>query len=75
MGGAVFIMSVMVFSLKGNQVELAVTNATFCHQHIGKLPDLGRGAFQNHRFKAIIVIKMAVHGRYRQIMMIMLQTG
>src|SRR5574343_1396573 len=75
MGFAVFVVGVMVFSFQRDDVELAVANAALGHQRIGELPDIGRRAFENHAFQAVVVVEMAVHGRHRQVVVGVLQAG
>ncbi len=65
----------VAFFLKCDQVQFAVSNPAFRHQQIGKVANFGGGTLENHRFKAMIVVKVAVHRRHRQVVVIVLQTG
>lgn len=61
--------------LQRNQIQLAVANPALGDQGVGKLFDLGRWTSQDHRFQAVLVIKMTVHGGNGQVMMLMVQAG
>lgn len=68
------VVGVMVFGLQRDYIQISMTYAAFRNQGIGKTPDIGGQAFQNDCFQAVFVVEMAVHGRHRQIVMIVLQT-
>jgi hypothetical protein len=40
-----FVVGVMTGRLKGNDIQLAMADATFGHQRLGKFPDLCGQAF------------------------------
>jgi hypothetical protein len=42
MGGAVFVVGVVMLGFERDDVELAVAHAAFGHQRIGELADFGR---------------------------------
>src|SRR5574343_1599148 len=75
MVGTVFVMGMVMLGLQCNHVELAVADAAFGHQRVGKLSDIGRCPLEDDAFQTIVVIEMTVHGRHRQIVVIMLQPG
>lgn len=72
---AMFIMRVVVFGLKGDQVQMTMPHAALGTQCVGKAPDIGRWPAQDHRLQTIIVIEMTVHRRHRQVVVIVLQAG
>lgn len=74
MGFTRLIVGMLVFGLQRYYIKLPITYAAFRHKGIGKTSDVGAQALQNDRFQAVFVVQMAVHGRHRQIVMIVLQT-
>src|SRR5574343_112923 len=75
MGFAAFVVGMVVFGLQRDHVELAVTDATFGHQGVGKLPDVGRRTFEDHAFQAVVVVEVAVQGGHGQVVVVVLQAG
>ena len=73
-GFAILVVGVEVVGLQSDHVQLPVTNAAFRHLGIGKFADVRGQAFQNDRFQAVLVVKVAVQERHRQVVMIVLQT-
>jgi hypothetical protein len=62
-----------VVGLKGDDIDATVAHPPFGDQAIGKAPDLGGRAPQDHRFEAVFMIQMAVHGGDREIVVIVLE--
>ena len=55
-----------------HDMHIAVTNAAFCDQGIGKGADFLETAAQDNRFQAIVMVEMHVHGRDADVVMRML---
>jgi len=58
-----------------NQIKLPMTYATFGRQFFGKGANIFRVSAKEQGLQAIIVIQMDMHGRYHQVMSLMLKTG
>lgn len=55
-----------------NDIELPVPNASLGNYGFRETSYAARGALENDAFKAVIVVKMSVHGCHGQIMMVVL---
>src|SRR5574343_1934414 len=75
MGFAACVVGVMVFGFQRDHVELAVADAAFGHQGVGKVPDVGGRTLEDHAFQAVVVVEVAVHGSHGQVGVVVLQAG
>jgi hypothetical protein len=57
------------------QVHLTVANAFFGNHFLGELPNGLGWSLQAHRFEALVMVQMHVHGGCRQLMMRVVQYG
>ena len=54
-----------MLDLDGDEIELAVLDATLGRNGIGKAPDITRASLEHDALDAMLVIKMRMHRRDR----------
>ena len=69
---ALVTMRVRLVRRQLNEIQLSVTNTAFRDHGVRESAHLLGQAFQDHGFKAVFVVQMAVGGRNAQIVVIML---
>ena len=63
---------VLVGGFDRDEIEVAVTDTRLCGDCCSERLHVARIPLQNHRFEAILMVEMDMHGRDRQIVMRML---
>jgi hypothetical protein len=71
MAGTIVLMRYPEFDT--DEVEPAVSHASFRNDHLAELPYFIGGTLQCDRFQALLMIQMHMHGGHRQVMVSMMQ--
>ena len=65
-------MRVSLIDLDRDQIQLAVADAALGHHGVGELPTAAVGPRRKTPSEAVLVVEMGVHGRHRQVVVIVL---